>query len=138
MFLDPRAVNPNVLLVDADLYFAFWFGRALDSAGYEVFPAKSVGDALKLVAEFDLAVSILIIDAALPGAAELAATLRETEEHLRIVRLAGPGETDANSCPWSDCICLKPSSRSNDSKAELLLSFDRAVAAPPRRTVGSS
>jgi hypothetical protein len=76
-----------ILLIDRDLGFVFWLGRELDKAGFETFPAKSVPDALKLIAEFHLSVGLVILSDSLPGAANFVSTLRHAQKHLRILSL---------------------------------------------------
>ncbi|HEY2019235.1 MAG TPA: hypothetical protein VGH38_37265 [Bryobacteraceae bacterium] len=91
----PIAQAPNgvlnlktaILLIDRDLGFMFWLGRELDKAGYEAFPAKSVPDALKLIAELHLSVGLVILSDSLPGAANFVSTLRHTQKRLRILSL---------------------------------------------------
>ena len=58
----------TVLLVDDNLGFAFWLGQALDRAGYETWPARSVPAAESLLEEVPLAVDLLVINASLPRA----------------------------------------------------------------------
>ena len=81
---------PTILLVDSDLGFTFWLGRALDSAGFEALPAKSIPDAMALIDEYHLAVDVLILDPALPGASRLVAFLRRYRQSIKVIAAADP------------------------------------------------
>jgi CheY-like chemotaxis protein len=78
-------VNLSVLLVDSDLGFVLWLGRTLAEVGYEVLPAKSVPDALTLIAELQPTVALLILRDSLPGAADLIAILRYAWKDLKVI-----------------------------------------------------
>ena len=39
----------SILIVDSDLGFVFWLGRALHDAGYEALPAKDVPEATAII-----------------------------------------------------------------------------------------
>ena len=39
----------TILIVDSDLGFVFWLGRALHDAGYEALPAKDVPEATAII-----------------------------------------------------------------------------------------
>ena len=78
----------SVLIVDHDLGFVFWLGRALDAAGYCALPAKDVTSALELLNEFPVTVSLLIIsqhETWLP----LLKVLLAKNQSLKIIALAG-------------------------------------------------
>ena len=63
----------TVLLVGDNLGFAFWLGQALDRAGYETWPARSVPR--RISTRVPLAVDLLVINASLPRAPAFAARL---------------------------------------------------------------
>jgi DNA-binding NtrC family response regulator len=94
-------MNPAILVVDCDLGFVFWLGQILDRAGYEAFPARSVPDALKLITELHLSVSLMIVDYSLSGAANLIATMRRAQKSLKIMALveddSGPTPPEADA-----------------------------------------
>src|SRR5882724_4454329 len=58
----------SVLIVDRDLGFVFWLGRALDDAGYQALPAKGIGDATELLGHMNLEIDLLIVSPSMPGA----------------------------------------------------------------------
>jgi hypothetical protein len=78
----------TVLLVDSDLGFVFWLGHALDSAGYEALPAKSVSDAIALLVQYRLSIDLLILNPSLAGAPGFAEDVRTSQRHAKIIVLA--------------------------------------------------
>jgi hypothetical protein len=85
-------VNTIVLLIDSDLGFVFWLGQTLAEVGYEAIPAKSIPDALKLVAELQLPVALLILRDSLPGAADLIAILQYAQKDLKVILTVEDGD----------------------------------------------
>lgn len=77
----------TVLLVDEDLGFAFWLGRALDGAGYETWPARSVAAAESLLSEVRLGVDFLVINASLPRARSFATHLGRSRADFRVIAI---------------------------------------------------
>jgi hypothetical protein len=77
----------TVLLVDDDLGFAFWLGRALDRAGYETWPARSVSAAESLLWEVRLAVDLLVINASLPQAREFATWVARSRSDCSLIAI---------------------------------------------------
>jgi hypothetical protein len=75
----------TVLIVDDDLGFAFWLGQALDRAGYETWPARSVTAAKSLLTEVRLAVDLLVITASLPRALALATYLGRSRADFKVI-----------------------------------------------------
>lgn len=65
--------------------FVFWLGQALDLAGYNAIPAKSVRNANELLHEHKLLVDILVIDPFLPDAFAFIAQLQQTRTDLRVI-----------------------------------------------------
>lgn len=107
-----------ILLIDTDLGFVFWLGRELDKAGYEAFPAKSIPDALKLIAELHLSVGLVILGGSLPGAANFVSTLRHAQKHLRILSLVeDAGEPNRLA---ADCTHVRLGNFNENSKTEWL------------------
>lgn len=108
----------TVLLVDEDLGFVFWLGHALDKAGHEAFPAKSIPDALKLIAELDLSVHVAIVSSSLPDAAEFIATLRLAQKDLKVILLVG--DTTEPRRSYADVQCRRPAAAGKGTAAEWL------------------
>ena len=115
-----------VLVIDSDLGFVFWLGRVLDRSGYEVFPAKSVSDALKLVGRLHLTVHLLIANACLPGVASLIQVLRDVEDSLKVILLeeneSGP------MCLRADAHCQRPEHIDENSAMGWLRVVQRVVS----------
>jgi hypothetical protein len=78
----------SVLMIDDDLGFLFWLGKALVAAGYTPFPALGVPEATGLLAEFSLSVDILIVNPSLPGAPDFVQSLRHHREDLKVVTVS--------------------------------------------------
>jgi hypothetical protein len=129
-----KHVAMAVLLIDDDLGALFWLGQALDRAGYEAFPAKSVPDALALLGEFRIIVTGVILNCSLPGAANLIATLRQLYQHLKVISLAS--DEYAPAMPGVNAICCKPAEISEQSRADWMQTV-RAVLSTYLETVGA-
>lgn len=116
-----------ILLIDTDLGFLFWLGRALDQAGYESFPARGVPNAITLLAELQLTVSLLILNCSLPGAEDFIADMRRLQK-LKVISVVEYGQTPI---PGVDAVCCKPSEFSERSKAELVQLVQRVLLPNP-------
>ena len=79
----------TALILDADLSFAYWLEQGLDEAGYLAFPAKNAADAAALPDEFKNGLDLLIVNPSVPGTAKLIETLRQWNEHIKVVALMG-------------------------------------------------
>jgi len=75
----------TILLVDDDLAFAFWLGQALDRAGFETLPARSVPAAESLVVDRSLSVHLLVISASLPRSTAFANQLGFIVPDLKVI-----------------------------------------------------
>jgi len=115
-----------ILLVDSDLGFVFWLGRELDRAGYEAFPARSVPDALKLIAELHLSVGLVILSDSLPGAPKLISTLRQAQSHPKIILLVENAHEPHHV--GVDAQCVRPGRICENSRAEWLQMTQRVLS----------
>ena len=106
----------TVLIVDADLGFVFWLGEALHAAGYAAFPARSVPLARTSLAEWQLAVDILIVDPSLPGASNFVRALRQDREDMRVVAVSEGDES--GPLFRADVACEKPAGTSREALSE--------------------
>ena len=79
----------TVLILDDDLGFVFWLGEALTVAQFQPIPAQSVATAERLLRTLKIKVGLLIVNPAVPGAAEFARALRHRHEKLRVVAALG-------------------------------------------------
>jgi len=111
-------VDRAILLVDTDLGFLFWLGRALDQAGYEAFPARTIPDAMTLLVELHLTVGLLILNCSLPGAEDFVARMRHSRKNLKVISLVG--QEPLLLTPGVDAICPKPSEINDRSKVAML------------------
>jgi len=105
-------------LIDSDLGFVFWLGRQLDRAGYEAFPARSVPDARRLIAELHLSVGLVILSDSVSGAAGFISDLRHAQKCLKIILLAE--DADEENRLGADAQCVKPDRIRENSIAEWL------------------
>ena len=111
-------MSAAILLVDTDLGFLFWLGSALDAAGYEAFPARSVPDAIALLADLHLTVELIIINFALAGAANFVRAMRQASRRLKIVSLSDPESSDLEFGP--DAVFAKPAGVTQQATADLV------------------
>ena len=125
-----------ILLIDSDLGFLFWLGHALDEAGYEAFPAKSVPDAITLVRELHRTVGLLILNCSAPGAGRFLDTMRQSDELVKAICLDGEGHP---AClPGIDAVCRKPAQFNEESKAQWVHLVRTLLSTTPARHSGSS
>jgi DNA-binding NtrC family response regulator len=98
----------TVLLVDDNLGFAFWLGQALDRAGYETWPARSVPAAESLLEEVPLAVDLLVINASLPSAPAFASNLGRARTDFKVIAVYEEAADAATSFPQAAAVHQKP------------------------------
>jgi DNA-binding NtrC family response regulator len=98
----------TVLLVDDNLGFAFWLGQALDRAGYETWPARSVPAAESLLEEVPLAVDLLVINASLPRAPAFATHLGRTRTDFKVIAVYEEATDPMTSFPQASAVHQKP------------------------------
>jgi hypothetical protein len=122
----------TILLVDPDLSFAFWLGRALDGAGYAAFPARSGSDALELLPAINTVPSLIILSSIEVGGGDLlVARCRALNNNVRVMRLLDATEDGGDQTDTDEYQCLKPQSRSEEDSAELLRTVKRALTVLP-------
>jgi len=79
----------TVLVVDQDLGFVFWVGRALDAMHYFAVPAKSVLDAALLIMQLDLKkVDLLMINLELTGGYDFISAMHRLLPDIRVIGIA--------------------------------------------------
>jgi len=88
----------TILILDNDLGFSFWLGQTLSAPHCEALPARSVAEAATLIEHFKLKIDFLIINPALPGAADFSRALRREQKHLRVATLDSP---DPDEPAWT-------------------------------------
>jgi hypothetical protein len=103
-----RDIVKTVLLVDDNLGFAFWLGQALDRAGYETWPARSVPAAESLLEEVPLAVDLLVINASLPRAPAFATDLSRTRTNFKVIAVYEEATDPLTSFPQACAVHQKP------------------------------
>jgi hypothetical protein len=104
-----------ILLIDNDLGQAFRLGRALDHAGFQTFPARTIADAIDLLSRLHLTVDILLLDCNLLGAEEFIGVLQSGRRVPRVICL----NRNVHSCiRGADMASRAPADLSDDSIAQ--------------------
>ena len=103
-----RAAVKTALILDPDIGFGFWLARGLEQSDYQSFPAKSVADAAALLDGLRIEVDVLILNVALPDAAELIESLRRLNDDLKVVALIGDQPRLPGIAARVDLCCRKP------------------------------
>jgi len=116
-----------ILLIDSDIGFLFWLGRLLDHAGYEAFPARSVPEAVALLRELHLTVSLLIFDCTLEGADDLVSGMRTRNRFLKTICLNGDGHM--RCVVHTDAVCRKPGDIDEAAKSTWLQTVRSVLSA---------
>jgi DNA-binding response OmpR family regulator len=118
-----------ILLIDRDLGLLFWLGHVMDQAGYQAFPARSVPDAVSLLGELHLNISVLILDCSLPGTEGLITALRRSKRFLKVVCMNGDGQ---HTCVKGiDALCPKPGGFSPPAVFKWVKALREALSASP-------
>jgi len=102
----------TVLIVDDDLGFVFWLGRALDESGCAAFPARSIPDAGALLRELKVSLDLLIVNPTLPGTAGFIEGLRRSGAQFKVIAV-----TEDVEQPWDSplgAIATRPKPRGRD------------------------
>jgi hypothetical protein len=108
----------TVLLVDSDLSFAFWIGRALDAAGYNAVPARDLRAATELIQEHRILVDILVIDPGLSNALPFLLLLRQTRPALQAIAALSGETEELGSVTDFDVVNRKPRCYTRDALIE--------------------
>src|ERR1041385_3745311 len=83
-------MEPNVLILDNDLGFVMWLGRALNDAGIRALPSSTCVEASAIVRKLRPArVNLLIANLALEGSREVVEKLAAKNESLKIIAIGG-------------------------------------------------
>jgi hypothetical protein len=108
----------RLLVIDHDLLFAFWLGRALDQAGYDSFPAASVENARRLLAELKIVVDLVIISAYIPDANSFLTELRQAQCGLAVVAVLDKPAGGSFIFPNADLVEYKPVDLDDDARKD--------------------
>jgi DNA-binding NtrC family response regulator len=76
----------NILIVDNDLRFIQWLGRALIDAHQQPWPACTVSDAMVLVDDSE-PVDLLIINSYLPHSSDLINRLHNSQRQVKVLAM---------------------------------------------------
>jgi hypothetical protein len=128
---DQAFASQSVLIVDNDLGFVFWLGELLAEAGYPAVPALDCQQAVSHLKQFNVTVSVAIVNPGLEGVSRLLQTLGRANRHLRIVVVPDPGRHAPSGIP-AYAVLEKPSGWESLSRQEWLRKIKKALAeAPP-------
>ena len=91
-----------VIIVDRDLGFAFWLGRALEQAGYDALPAAGVAAAKSLLAELKIVVDLVVINAGVLDAASFVDDLRAAQPRCKFILVVDNSDNPPADLPFAD------------------------------------
>jgi hypothetical protein len=81
----------TALIVDDDLGFVYWIGERFHEAGYQPVPALNVRQAISLINELDLKISVVAVNARLRSVRRFIETLSQTQGPLvKIILILDP------------------------------------------------
>ena len=115
----------TVLVVDSDVGFVFWLGHGLDQNRYAVLPAASVPNARTLLDELGNAVDLVVVNPALPDAADFVGTLRGRNPRLKIV-LVNDAAAEPAVIPSFDLQCQKPTVIDDSAQQDLIAKSEKS------------
>ena len=82
--------GPTALIVDDDLGFVYWIGQRFHEAGYQPVPALNVRQAVSLINELDLKISVVVVNAGLRSIRKFIKTLSQTQSLVKIILIRDP------------------------------------------------
>ena len=116
-------MKTNILLIDHDMGLMFWLGQALDRAGFDAFPARSVYDAKQLIEQLHLSVDLAVVNFSLAGAHDFVVDLHD-RGHAKIIGLV---DSQAPIHSVEDWQWSKPAAADELSKMEFLLQIHQLL-----------
>ena len=117
----------TILILDDDLGFVWWLGEVVAAAGYQAIPAPSVAEGERLLSGLRLAINLLIVNPAMPGAAGFIDKCRRAQKNLRV--LAAVGETEGSEALFdhADAVGRKPAEVNDRSASEWVRAIKRVL-----------
>ena len=98
----------TVLIIDDDLGFAFWLGRALQDAGHEALPAKGFSEASAILSELKTEIDLLIVNSSLAGAADFVNALRRSRANVKSLAVLSNEDRSVEQIRDADVTARKP------------------------------
>jgi len=117
-----------ILIVERDLGFVFWLGRALDYAGHVSLPAKDVQDAKSLLRDLNPAVELIIVNPRVPGAAAMLQQMRGATPDVKVIELAEHGQEPGWRLPFVDTWKSKPAVGDEAAAREWISAVETVLA----------
>jgi DNA-binding response OmpR family regulator len=118
----------TVLVVDSDVGFVFWLGQGLDQNRYAVLPAASIPNARTLLDELAITVDLVVVNPALPDAADFVGTLRGCNPLLKVV-LVSDAAAEPAQIPSFELQCQKPKIIDDSAQQDLIAKIRKVL--PP-------
>jgi hypothetical protein len=131
-----RREHTAILLIDPDVGFIFWLGKALDLAGYESLPAINTRAATELIEEHKLMADVVVIDPFAPAALPFIARLRQTRPFLKAVAAIPPETERSPDLSGFEAVRRKPNHLTPDAAFEWV-SLIHSLFEVPRTVFGS-
>jgi len=117
-----------VLVVDSDVGFVFWLGQGLDQNRYAVLPAANVPNARTLLDELRITADLVVVNPALPDAANFVEALRGRNPCLKVV-LVTDAAAEPAQVPSFDLQCQKPTVIDDSAQQDLIAKIRKVL--PP-------
>jgi hypothetical protein len=127
---DSGRVKIPVLVIDKDLGFAFRLSRALDLAGYQAYPAKTVQDASTLLSEIAMNLGLLVLTGVPDDTEPFLTEVRRRHRDLRVICLLEDEEAGEPSFRV-DAHFQKPTGRTEQDLAEIVTVIERMLSSEP-------
>jgi hypothetical protein len=121
----------SALIVDSDPGFLFWLGGMLGVLDAPCCPARSIQEALDRLESDGFVPELIIVNPALPGAAEFVHEMRGTRGHLPIIAAIEPAAEMRSGLDRYDVVQSKPAVPDEKAASQWMEVIRRALAGTP-------
>jgi hypothetical protein len=118
----------SALIVDSDLGFVFWLGEVFKVLDAPCLPARSIPEALDRLESDGFIPELIILNPALPGAAEFVHEIRSTRGHLPIIAAIEPAVEMRSILDPFDVVQPKPAVPGEEAASQWIEVIRRALA----------
>ncbi len=99
----------TILILDDDLGFAVWLGRALSQAGFQPVPASTADEAFRMLSDAGFPqLDLVIVNRDLEGSGEMLEKLEAHSQAFKVITIGDPAKT-AGAAAVNDTIQRPPS-----------------------------